>query len=354
MAMRLYWKLQNWNSVMNRILLLLVLYISWANILIAQTNTYSLEWGGGKYFDVKSFAGEVSPSDFIRLQLGSVKMKDSYWRITATVRGVEKQFSGTRVPSDFPLNMLNLRCNLKSGTSNVPAGNINNMLVWNNLQGLNNEIELVNFRSTDQDGYHQLLLNFDLQVQGGVYLRNIPRWTTYYFAIDYKLYTRNNINQSWSHVRTLGSSSQFQINIDQQQQTPVYSITVLPEALLEINSVSGYMNGISKTYEKALKISATDGYELKVKSVNNQFTSATTSRIIPLDIVTLKLGGGNGTQPPVPLSTTNELILQGVSTNGDIVEYDMIYTVKPIDDRYLFINEEQSFSTQLIFEITTR
>ncbi|MDD4778579.1 MAG: hypothetical protein PHV53_09870, partial [Fermentimonas sp.] len=167
---------------MNRILPLLFLFfnIAFTQIIVAQVNSYTLEWGGGGYFEVKSFAGETSPSDFIRLQLGSYKMKESQWRITATVTGVQRRLNGPNEPSDFPLNMLSLRCNLKSGTSNVPVGNINNMLVWNNLQGLSNEVELVKFQAPDQDGYNQLLLNFDLQVQGGDYLRLIPRWTTYY------------------------------------------------------------------------------------------------------------------------------------------------------------------------------
>ncbi|MDD4698029.1 MAG: hypothetical protein PHR52_10905, partial [Fermentimonas sp.] len=138
------------------------------------------------------------------------------------------------------------------------------------------------------------------------------------------------------------------------QQTPVYSITVSPEAILEFNSVSDYMNGVSKTSKSGLKISATDSYEVRFKSLNNLFTSATTSSTFPLDLVTLRLDGGSGTQLPVTLSTTNELILEGVSTNGNIVEYDMIYTAQPIDERYLFINDEQNYSTQLIFEITTR
>ena len=350
MAMKQYWRLQNWSSDMNRFLLVLFLSVTSTNFLFAQyNNTYALDWGGGKYFEVKSYNGEFSPSDFIILQLGSNKMKEAQWMISATVKNVTSNYSG-----DFPVNMLNLRCVSKSGSSNVPIGNINNMLVWNNLQGLNNEVELINFQSLDQDGYHQLRLNLELQVLGGSYLRHIPRWTTFYFAIEYKLYTRNNNSHSWKLERSLGTSSHFAINIDHDQQDPIYSITVLPEVMLEYNSINGYMNGITKTYEKGLKVSATDGYEVRFKSLSNQFTSETTSQTLPLDLVSLQLSGGSGVQQPVTISTSNELILQGATTDGNIVEFDMIYEAKAIEDRFLYINEEQNFSTQLMFEITTR
>jgi hypothetical protein len=74
---------------------------------------------------------------------------------------------------------------------------------------------------------------------------------------------------------------------------------------------------------------------------------------LPLDLVSLQLSGGNGTQQPVNISTTNQLILQGATTNGNVVEYDMIYKAKPIEDQYLFINQQETFITQLMFELTT-
>jgi hypothetical protein len=65
------------------------------------------------------------------------------------------------------------------------------------------------------------------------------------------------------------------------------------------------------------------------------------------------LSGVNGAQPAVSISTTNQLILQGTSTNGNVVEYDMIYKAKPIEDLNLFINQQETFITQLMFELTT-
>lgn len=354
MAMKLFWWQQNWSSDMNRILLVIILCVSSTHFIFGQSsNTYVLDWGGGKYFEVKSYSGELSQPDYIILQLGSDKMKEAEWRITATVKNIK--IFNTDYKGVFPINMLNIRCTGKTGSSNIPVEYFRNMMVWNNLQGINSEVELITFESLEQNTYNLMKLNFELQVMGGSYLSYIPRWTSFEFGIEYKLYTRNKGTQHWRLEQTMYNElTRFALNIDPNSQTPVYSITVTPEVMLEYNSINGYMNGITKTYAKGLKVSATDAYEVKFKSLSNQFTSETTSSTLPLDLVSLQLSGGSGVQQPVNISTTNQIILQGVTTNGSIVEFDMIYKGKPLEDQLLNINEDQTFRTQLMFEITTR
>lgn len=340
---------------MNRLLLFLILCIASTHLGFSQyNNTYSLGWGGGKYFQVKSYGGEYSQPDYMILLLGSNRMKEAEWRITATVKNVRSVYNNVVKDSDFPVNMLNLMLTSKDGSSNIPVGNINNMMVWNNLQGLNNEVELVTFQSLKQDGYHQLYLNFELHVMGGEYLKKFPIWSIIQFTFEYKLYSRSQSNQPWEHEMTfVNNDSHFQLNIDPNSQVPVYSITVTPDVLLEYNSITDYMNGVEKTCEKGLKVSASGNYEVRAKSQTSQFTSTTSSRTLPLDLVSLQLSGGNGTQQPVNISTTNQLILQGATTNGNVVEYDMIYKAKPIEDLNLKINNQETFTTQLMFELTT-
>jgi hypothetical protein len=174
---------------MTRLLLFLILCIASTHLGFSQyNNTYSLGWGGGKYFQVKSYGGEYSQPDYMILLLGSNRMKEAEWRITATVKNVRSVYNNVVKDSDFPVNMLNLMLTSKDGSSNIPVGNINNMMVWNNLQGLNNEVELVTFQSLNQDGYHQLYLNFELHVMGGEYLKKFPIWSIIQFTFEYKLY----------------------------------------------------------------------------------------------------------------------------------------------------------------------
>jgi len=331
---------------MTRFLLVFLLSIASIHFMFGQYDTYNLAWGGGSFFVVTSYNGQLSQENYTILQLGSNKMVPAEWKITASVKSISH---------NFPVNMLGFRATTKRGASNVPIGAINNMMIWNNLQGLNAEVDLVNFQSLPQDGYHQLLLDLQLQVQGGVYLKQIPRWSTVVLTVEYKLYRSPLNTEDWVFVALVGRSTSFQVNIDPNSPSPspVSSISVTPDVLLEFNSISDYMNGVTKTYTEGLKVSSTVNYEVRAKSQTSQFTSTTSSRTLPLDLVSLQLSGGNGTQQPVNISTTNQLILQGATTNGNVVEYDMIYKAKPIEDLNLKINNQETFTTQLMFELTT-
>lgn len=332
---------------MNRFLLVSLLSIASIHFVFGQYYTYNLAWRGGSFFVVTSYNGQLSQENYTILQLGSNKMVPAEWKITASVKSISH---------NFPVNMLGFRATTKRGASNVPIGAINNMMIWNNLQGLNAEVDLVNFQSLSQDGYHQLLLDLQLQVQGGVYLKQIPRWSTVALTVEYNLYRRVVNTHVWgSPIATLLGSTSFQVNIDPNSPgpSPVSSISVTPDVLLEFNSISDYMNGVTKTYTEGLKVSSTVNYEVRVKSLKDKFESTTTTKTLPLDMVSLQLSGVNGAQPAVSISTTNQLILQGTSTNGNVVEYDMIYKAKPIEDQYLKINGQETFTTQLMFELTT-
>lgn len=332
---------------MTRFLLVSLLSIASIHFVFGQYDTYDLAWGGGSFFVVTSYNGQLSQENYTILQLGSNKMVPAEWKITASVKSISH---------NFPVNMLGFRATTKRGASNVPIGAINNMMIWNNLQGLNAEVDLVNFQSLPQDGYHQLLLDLQLQVQGGVYLKQIPRWSTVALTVEYNLYRRVVNTHVWgSPIATLLASTSFQVNIDPNSPgpSPVSSISVTPDVLLEFNSISDYMNGVTKTYTEGLKVSSTVNYEVRVKSLKDKFESTTTTKTLPLDMVSLQLSGVNGAQPAVSISTTNQLILQGTSTNGNVVEYDMIYKAKPIEDQYLKINGQETFTTQLMFEMTT-
>src|SRR5690554_35390 len=332
---------------MTRFLLISLLSIASIHFVFGQYDTYNLAWGGGSFFVVTSYNGQLSQENYTILQLGSNKMVPAEWKITASVKSISH---------NFPVNMLGFRATTKRGASNVPIGAINNMMIWNNLQGLNAEVDLVNFQSLPQDGYHQLLLDLQLQVQGGVYLKQIPRWSTVALTVEYNLYRRVVNTHVWgSPIATLLGSTSFQVNIDPNSPgpSPVSSISVTPDVLLEFNSISDYMNGVTKTYTEGLKVSSTVNYEVRVKSLKDKFESTTTTKTLPLDMVSLQLSGVNGAQPAVSISTTNQLILQGTSTNGNVVEYDMIYKAKPIEDQYLKINNQETFTTQLMFELTT-
>jgi hypothetical protein len=329
---------------MNRLLFLFILCISYTHLVFAEYDPYNIHgFGLERYLVVDSYYG-VKRADYLTIMLQSHKMEEKKWKITATV---------TSVTNNFPVEMLHFNQISKSGSSNVSI--IDN---FNYPLQLNNPVDLITFQSSSQEGYQYLNFNFEFQVMGGVYLKDFPRYTTIYFVVEYSLYVKNGNSGTWEYVMALqDNDAHFFINIDPNSQVPVpdpvYSLTVSPEVLLEFNTISSYMNGVEKTCEKGLKVSASGNYEVRAKSQTSQFTSTTSSRTLPLDLVSLQLSGGNGTQQPVNISTTNQLILQGATTNGNVVEYDMIYKAKPIEDLNLKINNQETFTTQLMFELTT-
>ena len=73
---------------MNRLLLFLILCIASTHLGFSQyNNTYSLGWGGGKYFEVKSYGGErYSQPRLYDTSSRFKQMKEAEWRITATVK----------------------------------------------------------------------------------------------------------------------------------------------------------------------------------------------------------------------------------------------------------------------------
>lgn len=340
---------------MNRLLLFLILCIASTHLAFGQYDTYNLQWGGGvDWFVVNSYNGGLSPEKYITLRLGSNQMKEAQWKITATVRNVTSKYNnGVEKDSDFPVGKLSIMCNAASGPS---LGKIKDMNFWRNLEGKGNEVELVNFESLNQapHTYHTLLLDFQLHVHAGNYLSNYPNETRIRFEIEYRLYTRNNNAEEWSYAgeSLISKHSHFDVTIP-SDQVPVYSISVSPEVLLEYNSITDYMNGVEKTSEKGLKVTAAGNYEVRVKSQTSEFTSTTSSRTLPLELVSLQLSGGNGAKQAIDLSQSNKLIIDGNSIDGKVVEYNMIYKAKPIEDLNLKINNQETFTTQLMFELTT-
>lgn len=320
---------------MNRFLLVFLLSIASIHFMFGQNNTYNLHgFRGSRHIQVTEYSGKISDSAYLMLLLESQRMKQTDWKITAKV---------TKVTHDFPANMLNFIYISKGGTSNVTAIN-----GFSYPLSLNNEVELLNFNSSNQEGYQDLNFNFNLQVQGGNYLKNFPRWTTVKFDVEYRLYTNDGKKFEMMIKDTAG---EIFLNIDPDSK--VSSITVTPDVLLEFNSISDYMNGVTKTYTGGLKISSTANYEVTVKSLKDKFESTTTTKTLPLDMVSLQLSGGSGTKPLVTIAKDSQLILKSNTTNGAVVNYDMIYKAKPIEDLNLKINNQETFTTQLMFELTT-
>lgn len=198
---------------------------------------------------------------------------------------------------------------------------------------------------------YDLGLYFDLVVAGGAYLAPL-QMKTFTVNLRFTAYRQDN--------RLIGVWNEYyMITISNLWGSPPvenrYSIQLSTEAadgLLEFRSKEDYMNGKSITYTNGLTVSATTDFQVTVRSVSAHFSSPT-GRNLPLDIVHLQVTGGAATTYSRPLSTATQTILEGTSTNGTPVAFDINYTT-PANDSRLFNIPAQKYGASLMYEITPR
>ncbi len=215
------------------------------------------------------------------------------------------------------------------------------------------------YLSSVNERSYDLRMIFNLTVAGGSYLSDlqtlwwpIRRDGVYTVPLRFTAYRGDNsIIGVFDH--------DYIINIHPLSGTPPeenqYTIRVSTEAsngLLEFNTMADYINGKSVTYTNGLSVSATTAYQVTVRSVTSSFSSAA-GNTLPLDVVRLQLNGDSGTRYIRPLSTATQTILEGASTGGNAVNFDIIYSTEANDSRLFNISPDQ-YETSLMYEISPR
>lgn len=201
--------------------------------------------------------------------------------------------------------------------------------------------------------YFRMRIIFNLVVAGGAYLAELQDYDRFIVPFQFTAYRGDNT--------VIGSyTMNYTIMVHKLGGTPPpdeneYSIRVSTEAsngLLEFNTVSDYVNGKSVTYANGLAVTATTPYQVTVRSVFAHFSSDAGNRL-PLDAVQLQLSGGDGTMPPVTLSTATKTILEGSSTSGTARYLDITYSTGANDQRLFTVPPDQ-YATSLVYEISPR
>lgn len=207
------------------------------------------------------------------------------------------------------------------------------------------------YNVSQYSSYYELKMNFNLVVAGGAYLNQLQK-NNFHFTLRFTAYRQDNSVIGYLDIG-------YTIQVHKLSGVPPveneYSILVSTEAsngLLEFNTVEDYLNGKSVTYTDGLMVSATTAYQVTVRSVSANFSSAG-GNTLPLDVVRLQLSGGSGTTAPVTLSTTAKTILQGLSTGGASETFDITYFTEPNDQRLFNVPPEQ-YETSLLYEISPR
>lgn len=319
----------------------------------------NLEWqGGADYLSVGSYSGAVSQSDIAQLKIsGNGNITFENWKLSARIMNYPVVNEGNEFPADkISFSPTGTFGSLKPGP--VPGVGQIGIPLSISFQNGPNEVFLVPGSNTPivntsptQNDYFELNMGFNLTVAPGNYLNALQAWREYQFQIEYTLYDGNNMP-----VGRLQHMFKIQVaNLGPPPEESRYTIQVSTEAsngLLEFKTMADYINGKNVTYTGGLSVSATTAYQVTVRSVTPHFSSAA-GNTLPLDVVRLQLNGDSGTRYTRPLSTVIQTILEGASTGGSAVNFDIVYSTEANDSRLFNVPSDQ-YEASLMYEISPR
>lgn len=352
MEMKTQLKWPNYNLPMSKLLALL--FIGFLSI-IGHAQQVNLTTWSTNYVDLNSYNGVTANTAYtIRLD-GNGSLDLPTWRLSARVTSAVT--NGDQV---IPANKFSL---IPTGTSgqfnpnnipNVAQIGIAPQTILQDLQEVFMVPQALSRLYNDAAGnsYYNLFMYFNLKIEGGSYLANLRRYSQFKLNIEFKFYDDKN--------KIRGTSSQlFTIQIGELQGNPpvtnVLSLKVASHAknsVLNLSTRNDYSVGAQIEITNGLMVQSTTDYELKVKSISPTFTS-TSGATLPLNSIGLTLipsTGATANVYPIQLSAVSQRIATGLSTNGNIGNYNIKYYTTA-NDPVLFQAKKENFSTTLEYEI---
>lgn len=357
--MTTHWKLLNLSLRMNRkIVFSLLVLLGGVALLSAQSAQVNFTWqGGSDYLSVKSVYGATTSTPMASFKIsgnGNVDLPN--WKISAQITNYPVKIGN----ESFPVKKVSFLSGYTDGDlvpNPVPTPAQIGIPAKIPLKPGNSEVFLVPAsnaaivnQSPNQNDYFYINLYFYLQVEGGNYLRKLTTWSEFDFNMRYTLYDQfDNVMGTLDHT--------FRIQIAPLSGPPLPELSIsfstdASNAMIELNTLQDYLQGKRVTYANGLALSATADYQVSVHSVSPNFTSEA-GNILPLDIVKLQIDGDSGSSVPIPIPAQSTAILQGNSTGGELRHFDISYFTEGGDEK-LFNIPTELYSTQLMFEITTR
>ncbi len=352
MEMKTQLKWPNYNLPMSKFwtilfisLLSFIGYAQQVNLTVWSTN----------YVGVDSYNGTTANTAYtIRLD-GNGLLDMSTWRLSARVTSAIT--NGDQV---IPANKFSL---IPTGTAGqFNPNNVPNVaqigIVPQTILQDQQEVFMVPqalarlYNDASGNSYYNLFMYFNLKMEGGSYLANLRKYSQFKLNIEFKFYDdKNNVKVAPNQV--------FSIQINELQGNPpitnVLSLKVASHAknsILNLSTMSDYTRGAIIEIDNGLIVQSTTDYELKVKSISPTFTSVS-GATLPLNSVGLTLVPSTGITAnvyPIQLSMAAQRIASGLSTNGNIGNYNIRYYTTA-NDPILFQAKKENFFTTLEYEI---
>ncbi|MBB6330679.1 hypothetical protein HNP24_001629 [Chryseobacterium sediminis] len=339
---------------MNKTLCLILLLIS-----MSCFSQISYSSWVNSYLQINSYNGNTNPDAYTLTLAGNGNINMPYWRVSVRLKQPIISNQGNYI---LPANKISFQPVSSSGKAYPnPVPSIPQIgMPLNVILKENQEVFLIPqsnaalFNQPAQpNGYYSLQIKYSMNLTGGTYLGAYPAWITFTAPLQFTAYDQyNNI------IGTMDHNFQFQIGTLSGTPTDIPEMSMKFGAAamngsLEFKNMQDYVNGASVTYSNALIVKSNTKYQIKLKSLQTQFSSSA-GNFLPLDAVQLNLipiSGNMGTPYTVLLSTVPQLVAAGGSTQNADVYYDMKYSTKPNDERFINAKAED-YTTTLQFEIT--
>lgn len=359
MGMKTALKLQNYLLIMNKLLVCIVLILGFSVKGFSQLNFGIMS--SNNYVGVYSYNGVTSTNAYVlRFQYSGTNLNIPYWKTSVRLLQPIISTDGTK---QFPANKLAFQITNTTGQAQAPntiptVSQIGAPLSVSLQQGqetfLVPQSNAALKNTTPYNSYYDFQMNYNLIIEGGNYLTALQggyTQKTYIVSLEFKAYGTNN--------EVLGVEQRnYTIDVFKLNNVPVenkLSIQIRSgsNALLDVKTLSDYVNGVSVIYPQGLSIIADADYQLHVKSIQANFIS-NTGNTLPLNTVRLDLipaSGNNANVFPVWLSAGSQKIATGLQSKGSPVYYDIRYATKP-NDVTLIESKMEEYSTTLQYEIT--
>ena len=316
-------------------------------------------WVNG-FLQINSYQGNTDPEGYTMMLAGNGNFNIPNWKVTARLKNAITANNGSYT---FPANKISFQPVSSTGQAYPnPVPTIAEIgIPPNTIVTEGSEFFLIpksnaplRNQPSQPNGYYSLQLKFSITVAGGAYLGNYPAWTTFNVPIEFTAYNQNN-----TIIGKMDHNIQFQIATltGTPPTTPEFSLKVNGSAsngLLEFSSMQDYKDGKSVTYPNALTVKANTNFQITVKAIQNNFTSAS-GKTIPVSNVQMNLlpttqntGSSFNT---VFLNTASQIIAKGSSTQGANLDYTIKYFTKP-NDEYFINAKPDEYSATLQYEIT--
>jgi len=303
----------------------------------ATLNTYSSTQGSFTTY-AQQMAG-ATVTDALSVQYAPNGATCDEWSLNVRAAGNFTNGSQSVAPQFFSLRFNRV----STGTPTATQIGVNNTPVVLN----NTDVVLINGSNAPFGANIFTEHKFDLLIQGGNHLL-VPNGT-YTGTLLFSLYNSNNVLVSTSTVAV-----SFQIN-------SVYSSLTLElqnsanEIDLVFNTLESYMNGVSVTKSRGMRVVGYMPYQVMIKTSGLNLT-ASDSNTIPVAAVNVQTTKYTATSGGIStftraLSTVDQIIVTNpmVDNTQQVTEYDLRYYTAANDSR--LAGKTGTFNTTVLFVI---